>query len=1044
MITDRSMDFSVMNASACKRDGTPQHCYQSTNKGSSKASGPPRNGSHRGVTRRDLSPVVTWILATWNVRGVKGKEEVLIDIMKVKGIDILCVTETKRKGCESLSMQNDCLGLWCGVNDEEHGSEGVGLILSREAKGYMRQYELVSPRLLWVRMKIGVLRVMLIGGYAPVDGEEDAKKDQFWESVRKVIEGCDEGERVILMGDLNGWVGIKRVGAERAVGPWGDPRVNDNGRRVVDLCLEHGLFISNTWFRHKSIHQYTWQRGDQKSMIDMVVYDERLRGHVRDTRVYRGAECDTDHYLVVSRVDLGRKWMHKKPSARIERVKSEKLMNLELRSDYAKMVTGRLSGKRIEWEKKMGEGDVEWGYGVLSDTLKECAKEVCGMAKGGKKRESALWWNQSVEEVVKEKKRVYLSMIAATGSERKRLYEVYKEQKRRVKVAVKESKAKVKEDFEKKMESDFESNKKLFWKWVKNTRSVKNENACGVRAGNGDLIWNDEEGRERWREYFEGLYGGNADEENDCNSEIVAVTEECELISMKELLRLMRGLPNGKAPGEDGVTNEMLKWGGATLAVYVMNLFNACLRYGRVPVLWVNALLVPLFKGKGDKFECKNYRAISLLSVTGKLYARCLVDRVKMKTEEKIWDVQGGFMSGRGCTDQIFSLQQLIEKHVSVNKSLYCAFIDLEKAFDTVCRSLLWKVLEEYGVQGKLLQAVKSMYVDSKARARVNGGLSECFQVMMGVRQGCVMSPWLFNIFIDKCMRVVCQGMKGVTIGDKNVSVLLYADDAVLLAENADELQRMLDSLNEGTTSMNLRVNVGKTKVVVFESEKEARVESFHMNGQAVEVVQEFVYLGRLFEKNGSVDGEIERRASAGRRVAGSTMGLARSQFLSKKAKLAIRNSILLPTLLYGSESWVLQARHTSRINAVDMSYMRGICGKSRWDHVKNVDIMNECGINESVNQMHERSVLRWFGHVERMDDGRLTKQIYKGSVNGRRGKGRPRKTWLDVVDASLKNKRVKSTKNKRKCQKQLMGVNEAREVCKDRKMWVKIVYGQN
>ena len=180
-------------------------------------------------------------------------------------------------------------------------------------------------------------------------------------------------------------------------------------------------------------------------------------------------------------------------------------------------------------------------------------------------------------------------------------------------------------------------------------------------------------------------------------------------------------------------------------------------------------------------------------------------------------------------------------------------------------------------------------------------------------------------------------------------------------------------------------------------------------------------------------------RVCAGRKIVGSTISLARSEFLSKKAKLAIRRAVLLPTLLYGSETWVCQAKHVSRVNAVDMSLLRGVCGKTRWDRVRNEDVRRECGVSETAYQVHEKSVLRWFGHVERMNGERLTKQIYVGGVDGTRGKGRPRKTWLNAVGESLSNKSVLSTKNKRKCMTRKMDVKEAREVCKDRKEWKKV-----
>ena len=122
-----------------------------------------------------------------------------------------------------------------------------------------------------------------------------------------------------------------------------------------------------------------------------------------------------------------------------------------------------------------------------------------------------------------------------------------------------------------------------------------------------------------------------------------------------------------------------------------------------VPVGWVIACMVPLYKGKGDMYECSNFRGISLLSVVGKVYGRVLINRIRDKTENVIAEVQGGFMRGRGCTDQIFIVRQICEKYLGKGKDVYFAFLDLEKSYDRVDRDAMWNVLRINGIGGRLL-----------------------------------------------------------------------------------------------------------------------------------------------------------------------------------------------------------------------------------------------------------------------------------------------------------------------------------------------------
>ena len=124
----------------------------------------------------------------------------------------------------------------------------------------------------------------------------------------------------------------------------------------------------------------------------------------------------------------------------------------------------------------------------------------------------------------------------------------------------------------------------------------------------------------------------------------------------------------GKAPGMDGVKVEILKEGGMTVLEWLVRLFNICLLLSIVPVNWVIACMVPIYKGKGDVHDC------SLLSVVGKVHGRVLINRIRDKTENVIAEVQGGFRRGRGCTDQIFIVRQICEKYLGKDKDVYFAF----------------------------------------------------------------------------------------------------------------------------------------------------------------------------------------------------------------------------------------------------------------------------------------------------------------------------------------------------------------------------------
>ena len=170
---------------------------------------------------------------------------------------------------------------------------------------------------------------------------------------------------------------------------------------------------------------------------------------------------------------------------------------------------------------------------------------------------------------------------------------------------------------------------------------------------------------------------------------------------------------------------------------------------------------------------------------------------------------------------QVFAARQVCEKYLANRKHVFWAFMDLEKAYDTIDRHGMWQMLRVYGVGGKLFKAVQSFYVESRARVRVGNDLSEWFPVNVGLRQGCMMSPWLFNVYMDGVVRevnvrVVGKGLELLSSngGRFEINQLLFADDTALVADSKDKLYRLVSEFGRVCERRKLRVNVGKSKIM--------------------------------------------------------------------------------------------------------------------------------------------------------------------------------------------------------------------------------------
>jgi hypothetical protein len=438
----------------------------------------------------------------------------------------------------------------------------------------------------------------------------------------------------------------------------------------------------------------------------------------------------------------------------------------------------------------------------------------------------------------------------------------------------------------------------------------------------------------------------------------------------------------------------MLKAMGEGGMQWLLRVCQRAWRTGLTPNDWQLGVVVPLYK-KGDQKDCNNYRAITLLSLTGKTYAKIIERRCRPIVEAQIQDEQSGFRAGRSTTDQLFTLHQLLEKSWAFGKEVYLCFVDLEKAYDRVPRGKLWECLQEYGIDGQLLRAIKSLYSDCKSCVRIAGKLSEQFNVSCGLRQGCVLSPLLFIVYMDRVMRKTnLDG--GIMLGRERISHLLFADDLVLFAANEASLQQMLNCFVRECENASMKLSTSKTEAMVV-----SRAPSqctLHVSGVPLQQVEKFKYLGFTFTSDGKFDTEINSRiGKAGVVLRELYRTIVTKKELSREAKLAVFRSMYIPTLTYGHENWVMTERMRSRVQAAEMRFLRRVAGVKRIDKVRNSAIRETLNVEPLLLKI-EKSQLRWFGHVLRMPTDRLARRVYSSLPTGKRPVGRPRNTWIKGV----------------------------------------------
>ena len=262
---------------------------------------------------------------------------------------------------------------------------------------------------------------------------------------------------------------------------------------------------------------------------------------------------------------------------------------------------------------------------------------------------------------------------------------------------------------------------------------------------------------------------------------------------------------------------------------------------------------------KGNLRQCQNYRTISLISHTSKILLRVILNRLKKEAEEHLAEEQAGFRAGRSTVEQIFNCRILMEKHLQHQRDLFHNFIDFRKAFDRVWHQGLWQVLRNFGIEEGLIQAIQALYNTSSSAVLLNNQIGEYFRTTVGIRQGCLLSPVLFNLFLENIFRETLQDFHStISIGGRTINNLRFADDIDLMGGSNTELQDLTSRLSNAAAAYGMEISTEKSKVLVNSTSNTTA--KIYMNGQQLEEVDAFKYLGATLTKDGRSTTEIKTR----------------------------------------------------------------------------------------------------------------------------------------------------------------------------------------
>ena len=899
---------------------------------------------------------------TYNVRSLAEDHKLDSLIIELENVnwDIVGISEVHRKG-EKLVQLQESNHLFYHKGKENGKFGGVGFLINQKLAGNILKFSSVSDRIAWIEIKLSKrYSLKVIQVYAPTSQCPDEEIESFYDDIGQVMDQ-ENTKYTLLIGDFNAKVGKKEIG-ESSVGNFGVGERNGRGELLVNFAEKYNMRIMNTFFKKREGRKWTWRspNGTTKNEIDFIIADKN--NTVKNVTVINKVNVGSDHRMVACTTKFDfkgeRNKLVLKKEVCLDRIKENKTeFQLEIKN-------------RFEALSVSGD-DIEDMNSNLIKVLKEAAEKI-GKSDGNRDNK----YSKTTLELMKRRKtmQVKTKRDEIERAELNKLINKRQRQERR------------KRNMDK-IEETIRRGKSL--KPIQRKLALGKQQMISLKDKNGEIIKCRDKMVKRVEEYYKELYSSNitVPEEN-----ILIDSSEIPEVTVDEVVFALKGMKRGKAPGEDGILVDFLKDAGTEVHRRLARLFSQCIHKKKLPVSWYNAIIILLYK-KGDHQDLSNYRPISLLSNIYKLFSKILTNRSAKPLNENQPREQGAYRDGFSTMDHLHTMNQLIEKTTEYNKPLCLAFVDYEKAFDSVEHTAILNSIRKQGVNEHITRVLQNYYANGTAVIRLHKDTDK-IRIEKGVRQGDTISPKLFTACLEDIFRKFSWETKGVCINGEYLNNLRFADDIVLIAETANDLQEMLSDLNRESLKVGLKMNKRKTKVM-FNTNVQSN--TIKIDNETIEEVDEYSYLGQVLKLTKDHANEVKRHITIGWKAFGKQRLIFRSH-LPICLKRKVYNQCVIPAMTYGSETWKLTKSLENKLVSAQRAMERSVLGITLRDKRRSTWVREQTKVKDIIEVIKEQK-WRWAGHVARREDNRWSKRLTDWTPrDGKRSRKRPDKRWRDEI----------------------------------------------
>ncbi|PZC79969.1 hypothetical protein B5X24_HaOG215559 [Helicoverpa armigera] len=897
-------------------------------------------------------------IATYNTLSLRTEEslqELLYSLESIKW-DIIGLSEVRRNG-EAIEERSQVILYYKG---EIPGRSGVGFIIKKERKKFIVEIIGISDRIAILNIKIppGNEVWSIVQIYSPTEQSTTSEIDFFYTSLNNALKDHTH-KNCIVMGDFNARVGEPRNGEDAVLGPYSSGKRTRNGQKLIEMAFENNMKIMNSVFKKRHSRRWTWVSPDGRYRNEIDYFLTNRPKSIDDCGTIANQNFNSNHRMVRARLNISASLRLNRPFKINSPIPNNRTRTIITKEKLKSMTESSL--QHLNTQQK---------YNIIHEIL-TAESEIS--SKG--KEQVNKYISEKAKELLENRSKL-IRMANKTKDIRKQIGKISNEIKSQMRKDREQLRLKT---FENHIRRTGGIKKALKCLSDKTTWIPKVKERHKTMTKRSDIL-------STATRFYKTLYSSK----NQINKTDLDSKDKVPPILEDEIIKAIETQKKNKAPGPDGINNELLSDCKSAIAPLLKYVFNDVVDTEKIPTQWTTSTIILLHK-KGDRDEINNYRPISLMSNIYKIFAKVILWRITRTLDENQPKEQAGFRAGYSTLDHVHTVRQIFQKTKEFNMPFYCCFIDFNKAFDSIEHENIWSCLKIQGVEHKYIRIIKNVYTNSTAKIRLEKEGKE-IKIYRGVRQGDPLSPKLFTAVLEGVFRKLDWNQYGLNINGELLSHLRFADDIILFAKTKDHLQSMLKDLETESNKVGLTMNVTKTKAMTNASEEEIII-----NGKSIEFVKEYTYLGQQISVTDMMSKEIDTRIAQAWKCYWGFKDIMKNTEIKMNIKAKLYNTCVLPVLTYGCQTWALTKEQNNKLRTCQTAMERSMLNIKKSDRIRNTKIRKRTKI-EDVTIRIKKLKWKWTGHIIRGIEKWTNIVTFWYPRNCKRNRGRQFLRWEDEI----------------------------------------------